>query len=71
MSDILDTDAAPSGAYSALSAISPRSRTPGHALGCLRRWRALHDAGADDTAREAALAGLSGPVTTDPLSKEQ
>ena len=48
-----------------------RRRRPGTALGCLRCWRDLRRSGAPQEAREAALMGLTGPVHTDPLSKEQ
>ena len=48
-----------------------RRRRPGTALGCLRCWRDLRQSGANPDAREAALMGLSGPISTDPLSKEQ
>jgi hypothetical protein len=46
-------------------------RRPGAPLDRLRCWLALRRADASPEAREAALDGLSGPVHTDPLSKEQ
>jgi len=65
-----DTDLSPSGTYAA-PLPSVRSRQQGGGLARLRAWRRCRDCGADEAAREAALSGLSGPIQTDPLSKEQ
>jgi hypothetical protein len=52
--------------------LSPSApRRPGAPLDRLRHWLALRRADAPPEAREAALDGLSGPIHTDPLSKEQ
>lgn len=46
-------------------------RRPGAPLDRLRHWLSLRRADAPPEVREAALDGPTGPVYTDPLSKEQ
>ena len=68
---IIDTtNEAPSGTHAVVLVGRP-ARPAGAALNCLSAWRRCRRGGADDVAREAALSGQTGPVATDPLSKEQ